>query len=261
MQRVRSIFLIMIVLIFVSSFWTMISCDEKDDEGEDDSESSDDDDDESDTGIKVSGNAFGFPNYEYVVGATVTILEMPGKSATTDDEGYWEFTDLPAGEEATFVLDDPEENYIPINTKTFTLPETDMEQVTFQAPDQLTYAVLVEYLRIVIDDTACQMVSTVTVFGKSIYDEGAHGEEGATVTIDPTVTEDHGPIYFDSLVLPDPTLTETSDDGGVLFINVPEGVYTLSAQKTGVEFISPKMKCMAGYLVNASPPYGIQALE
>lgn len=260
MKKVKNFLSILAVLIFVFSFWAMISCYEDDDDKDDEKDSDDDDDAVSET-IKASGNAFGFPNYEYVVGAQVTIFEMPEKSTTTDEDGYWEFTDLNPGEEATFVLLDPEENYVPIQTKTFTLPDTDLEQVTFQAPDQFTYDVLVELLGITIDDTKCQMVSTVTRVGKSIYDQGAHGEEGATVTIDPPVDSELGPIYFNSYVVPDITISETSDDGGVLFVNIPEDVYTLSAQKTGVEFISPVMKCRAGYLVNASPPYGIQAVE
>jgi hypothetical protein len=105
------------------------------------------------------------------------------------------------------------------------------------------------------------MVSTVTVVGKSIYDEGAHGVEGATVTIEPELEPEHGPIYFDSTVLPNLEMTESSDDGGVLFVDVSPGTYNLYAHKTGVEFLSPVMKCREGILVNASPPYGLQALE
>ena len=54
---------------------------------------------------------------------------------------------------------------------------------------------------------------------------------------------------------------ETSDDGGVLFIQVPPGDYTWTAHKAGVEFTQVRMKCRAGYLINASPPWGLQALE
>ena len=93
------------------------------------------------------------------------------------------------------------------------------------------------------------------------YDNGAHGEEGATVTIEPAIPVEQGPIYFGSNVIPDPDLTETTDDGGVLFYNVPPGRYTLEANKKGVTFESVTMECRAGVLVNASPPYGLQALE
>ena len=101
--------------------------------------------------------------------------------------------------------------------------------------------------------------------GKSLYDPGAHGEAGATVTVtaaDGSVLgSEYGPIYFNESVLPDYSWTETSDDGGVLFVNVPPGEYLWTAEKAGVAFRSVKMKCRAGWLVNASPPWGLQALE
>ena len=109
--------------------------------------------------------------------------------------------------------------------------------------------------------TSTISVTTVTRVGKSLYDPGAHGEEGATVTLDPGLPADHGPIYFDSTVMPNFGQTESSDDGGVLFVNVPPGEYVWTAHKQGVEFSPVKMKCRAGWLVNASPPWGLQALE
>jgi hypothetical protein len=59
-------------------------------------------------------------------------------------------------------------------------------------------------------------------------------------------------------VLPDRSLTQTSDDGGVLFIQVPPGDYVWTAHKAGAVFSRIRMKCRAGYLVNASPPKGLQ---
>ena len=60
-------------------------------------------------------------------------------------------------------------------------------------------------------------------------------------------------------MLPDPSLVETSDDGGVLFIQVPPGEYVWTAYKPDVLFTRVKMKCRVGFLVNASPPWGLQA--
>lgn len=80
------------------------------------------------------------------------------------------------------------------------------------------------------------------------------------MTIEPSLPPEHGPIYFNENVLPDPTRSETSEDGGVLFIQVPPGEYLLTAHKQGVEFVPLKMKCRPGVLVNASPPFGLQAL-
>jgi hypothetical protein len=101
-------------------------------------------------------------------------------------------------------------------------------------------------------------VTTVTRVGKSIYDPGAHGEAGATVTLDPPLPAEHGPIYFNAQVLPDRTLTETSEDGGVLFIQVPPGEYVWTASKPDALLSRVKSKCRVGFLVNASPPWGLQ---
>ena len=89
----------------------------------------------------------------------------------------------------------------------------------------------------------------------SIYDDGAHGEAGATVTLEPAIDPARGPVYFGADVIPDRSLTETSEDGGVLYTNVPVGTYVMRAQKDGVTFEETTMKCEAGVLVNASPPY------
>jgi len=47
----------------------------------------------------------------------------------------------------------------------------------------------------------------------------------------------------------------------VLFVQVPSGEYVWTASKPGVAFRPVKMKCRSGWLVNASPPWGLQALE
>jgi hypothetical protein len=104
----------------------------------------------------------------------------------------------------------------------------------------------------------CQMVTTVTRVGRSIYDPGAHGEAGAIVTTVPPLPAEHGPIYFNAFVLPDRSLTETSEDGGVLSIQVPPGEYVWTARKPGAMISRIKSKCRAGFLVNASPPWGLQ---
>jgi hypothetical protein len=96
--------------------------------------------------------------------------------------------------------------------------------------------------------------------GKSLYDEGAHGEAGATVSSTPMIPASSGPVYFNDDVIPDPTFTATSTDGGVVWTNIEPGTYALSATKDGVSFESVTMKCRPGVLVNASPPYGLQAL-
>lgn len=221
---------------------------------------------EADTGpapVAVSGDAFAFTlpgePYGLIDGATISILEQPEHTVTTDAEGHFALDALPPGSEATFVL---ERDGFPVaRTKTFTLPDAGpLERVTFQVPDDALFELLAGILMIEVDPGTCQLVSTVTRVGKSIYDAGAHGEAGATVTLDPPIPAEHGPIYFNAGVIPDPTLTETSEDGGVLYTNVPPGTYVMQAHKDGVTFESTTMKCEPGVLVNASPPYGVQAL-
>ncbi len=71
---------------------------------------------------------------------------------------------------------------------------------------------------------------------------------------------EHGPVYFNKDVLPEPGLTETSVDGGVVWTNVPPGNYVLRANKTDVEFEEVRIWCRPNVLVNAAPPKGLQAL-
>ena len=227
------------------------------DPGDGDPTTGDGDGDPTET-VVVSGDAFAFGPGVMIPDAGVTILELPERSTTTDADGHWQL-ELPAGATATFVFTKP--GYPRLYTKTFTLPESGaVERVTFQVPDDATFAALATIVSITPDPATCQIASTVTRVGKSIYDEGAHGEAGATVTIDPPLDPERGPIYFNAAVIPQLDLVETSEDGGVLYTNVPPGVYTLRASKDGVEFEDVVVTCEADVLVNPSPPHGLQAL-
>ena len=137
------------------------------------------------------------------------------------------------------------------NTKGITIPESVAEQ-----KPRVTVVIMVTP-----DPQTCQLVTTVTRIGKSLYDPGAHGEAGVTVQLDPPLPPVHGPVYFNADVIPDLSLSETSDDGGVVYTNVPPGEYTLVGSKDGATFTAVRFKCEAGWLVNASPPWGIQRLE
>lgn len=209
----------------------------------------------------VSGDAIPF-NYSdlRVEGATVSILEFPEKSMVTGADGHFSFDGIPVGAEVSLVLEHPD--YHLIQTGTHVVPPEGLERITFQAVTNEVYAALGALLGVVPDEEhACQMPTTVTRIGRSLYDPGAHGEEHATVTIDPPLPAEHGPIYFNEQVIPDRSRTETSDDGGVLYVQVPAGEYVLTAHKPGAEFVQVKMKCRPGVLVNASPPYGLQRIE
>ena len=106
----------------------------------------------------------------------------------------------------------------------------------------------------------CHVVTTVSVAAiqglsfEQFVAFGAHGEAGATVASKPELP---GPIYFNEQVLPDPTLTATSRDGGVLFLNVPSGVHTLRATHPAHKFAKVRATCAPGRFINASPPWGL----
>lgn len=218
-----------------------------------------DDDGEAARRVSLSGYAVPFhlvPDGR-VEGAEVWILEHPERRVVTGADGYFAFHELRAGEEITLVMEHPD--YVPIQTGTITLGPEGAERVTFQAVVPIIYNAFATTVRTQPDPTKCQMVTTVTRIGKSIFDTGAHGEEGATVTIDPPLAPEQGPIYFNAMVVPRRELLETSEDGGVLYVNAEPGEYVWTAHKPGVEFSQIKMKCRPGVLVNASPPWGLQA--
>ena len=67
------------------------------------------------------------------------------------------------------------------------------------------------------------LVTTVGKSWASMYTpQLPHGDPGAVVSISPAVAfpASLGPVYFNAAVSPDPTLTSTSVDGGVLFGNL-----------------------------------------
>jgi hypothetical protein len=203
--------------------------------------------------------AFALPGEEYGrISGEIHVLENPEIRATSDAEGSFVIDGLEVGSQATFVI--VAEGFPEGQTKTFTVPEGGIEELTFQIPPESLTILMARLIEVELDDAACQIVSTFTRVGKSIGDAGPHGEPGATVTIEPALEAVHGPIYFNEDVLPDRSVLESSEDGGVVFVNVPPGTYTLTAHKEGVEFEQVTVECRAGVLVNASPPYGLQAL-
>jgi len=246
--------------------------------------------------VSVGGIAWAFelPGTAYgrIAGATVSVLEQPELTTTTNEDGEFTIEGIPVGSQATFVLE--HENHPLTYTKTHTIPDTNIDDLTFQIPTNFLFGLIEAGLvdaGIVegVDAEKCQIVSTFTRYGKTIGDPGAHGEPGAVLTVAPTNNAEYGPVYFNDEVLPDPSRTYSSIDGGVLLLNVEPGDYTLSAscvenpsdlyddfiaeyppetcpeedlrcQTEDVEFEPVLMKCRPGVFLNASPSYGLQAL-
>jgi hypothetical protein len=214
--------------------------------------------------VGASGHAFNFgPPGGRIEGGEVSILELDAPAVITGEEGEWAFEGLEAGTEVSFVMDHPDHPLI--QTGTILLPEEDIEQVSFQAPTHEMYGYLSDLVGTEPDPALCQIATTVTRIGNSLYDTtpGTHGEPGATVTSEPEIPPECGPIYFDlitaGMIFPNPDLSETTDDGGVLWVNVPPGRYVLTAHKPDTEFTQVTITCRPGVLVNAAPPWGLQA--
>ncbi|MDB4928382.1 MAG: hypothetical protein JWM10_866, partial [Myxococcaceae bacterium] len=212
-------------------------------------------------GVAVRGHAFVFgPPGGRVRDGVVTVLEHPGWCARTDADGAFAIAGFAPGERATFELHHPAQ--WPILTGTVVVPAGGAERVGFQSPSPAMVRLLAQSVRVTPDPARCQIATTVIAGGFTGYDPGGHGEVGATVTIDPPVPAEAGPIYFRYLgpgaIVPDRALAATSLDGGLVFVNVAPGDYVLTARKDGVRFTRAAVHCRAGALVNAAPPWALQ---
>jgi len=211
--------------------------------------------------VSMTGDIFIFgPTGGPWNGGAITALDAPGGGATLVDSGFTIGGMTPCAEQVLF-LDHPD--VLPVQTGILFVPEAGLEQVSFQTVTWDFYDMFVSLLGVTIDPDLCLIASTVTRRGASLYTADAnHGMAGATVTIDPPVAASSGPIYFhwysDAAVLPDPYITETTIDGGVLFVNVAPGTYRLDGHKDGVSFRPAWVWCRPGVFINASPPHGIQ---
>jgi hypothetical protein len=213
----------------------------------------------------VVGHAFIFgPNTASLSleGATVAVAELPTVSTTVAADGTFAF-DVPSGGPSSFSLKQP--GFHDNQSAAIDIGADGIAMLGFQAPTDDGFQQLADIVRITPDPAKCQISSTVSHVGTTPYGGDGLGEPGSTVTIDPMPDGALGPVYFafagtpgSIVIYPDPTLTETSMDGGVIYANVPVGEYTMTAHKAGVAFSTVTIRCRAGVLVNAAPPNGIQ---
>lgn len=199
-------------------------------------------------------------------GLVVEVLEHPELTTTTDGSGHWRIDGIPVGSAATFFLHG--DVRYPIQTATFTMPADGLDHISFQSPSTTIVGAFESVLGIATDPDRCHIASTVTRQGYSLYvsgPDGSHGEPGATVTIHPTPAQGATPIYFNGsqfdIIWPDRSLRSTTSDGGVLFLNVSPGTYTLRAHKAGATIREVTVGCRPGVLTNASPPWGLQVTQ
>ena len=106
------------------------------------------------------------------------------------------------------------------------------------------------------------LVTTVGKAWASMYSPALpHGDPGAVVSISPAVAfpASLGPVYFNEAVAPDPTLTSTSVDGGVLYGNLASGSYVVTASKAPFSYAALTFVVEDGItLYVASPPHATQ---
>ncbi len=214
--------------------------------------------------VLIKGTAYSFDNQAPIAGATIQARGAPGAVATSDSRGHYRL-DVPAGRKVTPFVE--AEGYHGIFLQTFTTHRRTLRKVNFQIPSEATYFALAALLHVKLDSNGdlrrCAIVSTVST--KAIRDltflqfvaYGAHGVPGATAATSPTLP---GPVYFNDNVIPDPSLTETSTDGGVIWTEVPRGTYRVGARHPSKRFASFVATCRKGRVVNANPPWGLHQL-
>jgi hypothetical protein len=193
-------------------------------------------------------------------GASISILEYPEKQTVADSAGYFHFDKLKNGSEVTFKV--LQKDYYPYYSETFTIDSADLHPVAFQIPSNLVFMGLAMISETVPQNGMGFITSTVSTADPATFvDLGFPGEPGCTVTISPALPPENGPIYFNEQTLPLRQLTETTEDGGVLFVNVPPGEYTLYAHKPGIQFRPVNVKVFSNSLTNATPPYGLRRIR
>ena len=213
--------------------------------------------------VTLRGLAFQFGTENTpLAGARLSLAECPALDTVTDASGRYALA-VPRGLAVTPVIE--YEDFPVMHLETFTL-ESDLDDVWFQTVPPLFYDIFSGMLGEEPDPERCQVSTTVNeaaTLGVSLEEFlalGDHGVAGATVTIDPPVDPTHGPVYFDARTLPDRSLTETTNDGGVVFANLEPGQYVLRAHHPTRTFREIHVTCVAGRFINAGPPFGLHEI-
>ncbi|MBI5609123.1 MAG: hypothetical protein HY902_09595 [Deltaproteobacteria bacterium] len=197
---------------------------------------------------------------ERIADATISVVELPGVSTKTDAQGHYDLA-VPKGATVTPMI--AAQGYHSMTLQTFDNVQSDLEHVHFQTPDDGIFAVLSGVVGVTPDEQHCIIASTTST--KAIqgltYEQfrafGAHGVADATASGTPDLPPT---MYFDANTVPDKSLKATTADGGVLWTNVPPGVYTISASHPTKKFATFIATCKGGGLVNANPPWGLKEL-
>jgi hypothetical protein len=216
--------------------------------------------------VTISGRAYAFNHMsEYIEGATIRVREYPELAATTDANGDY-VLEVPDDANVTPYIEPPE-GYNQIDLQTFHTRGENLENANFQTPADFEYGALAAILGVPIgpDGRPAECVIVTTASARNVrgvpyetfHERTPHGVAGATAG---TLPEVPGPTYFNEFVIPDPSETSTSEDGGIIWTEVPAGTYRIWALHPTARFASFLATCENGRVVNANPPWGAYEL-
>jgi hypothetical protein len=221
---------------------------------------------------RVSGVVFEFDTRALVPNAPL-LLHLEGQdplSLMSDSFGYWK-AEVPDGVPFTPELNI--EGYLPARHATFVVGEgtedqpgylakperLDLQAVPLAVFDEMATSLAGTPLRrdacLVVDTVAVAQVYSMASFAEFLPLR-PHGEPGVRMRLEPDPGVD--PIYFNEDVRPDRSLSQTTLDGGVLWLNVPPGTYTITGEQDDpeLEVVPRQVECLAGELINLNPPMG-----
>lgn len=215
--------------------------------------------------VHIRGTVYAFDNQVPIAGATIRVAELAGVSTTSGADGLYDLV-VPDGTRLTPYVETA--GYHGIYLQTFVTAGSDLERVNFQIPSDGIYGALAALLGVELDTAGnpaqCAIVSTFSAVGvrdlsfPDFVAFGAHGVAGATAAATPALPD---PVYFNESVIPDPSRTESSEDGGVVWTEVPRGDYRVEASHATERFAEFSASCEPGRLVNANPPQGLYQLR
>jgi hypothetical protein len=214
-----------------------------------------------------------FPFQSTVSGARVWIAELPITRALnirSDAAGKWRFPAIKVKGtplHLSFVYELA--GYPTTKSQVFEIGDAGVTDVAVQFPTADYFAAAKGQIEQQIGaligapyTLANVLVTTVGKAWASMYSPDLpHGDPGVQVAISPAIQFplSLGPVYFNEAVAPDPTLTSTSVDGGVLFGNLAAGTHTITASKAPFSYAALTFAIQDGIeLYVASPPHATQ---
>jgi hypothetical protein len=216
--------------------------------------------------VEISGRAYAFNHGDTgLAGATIRVRELPALAAVADANGDY-ILRVPDETTVTPYIDPPP-GYHQIDLQTFHTRGKPIENANFQTPGDAEYNGLAALLAVPLGPEGrpekCVIVTTASarnvrgVDFETFRARTPHGVAGATARTKPAVPR---PVYFNDNVIPDRSRTETSGDGGIIWTEVPTGLYRVIAESRTTRFASFLATCEPGRIVNANPPWGAYEL-